>query len=109
MATFPVTAPTRLLEAPADSEDVAAEGILEEEVKNATNVERSDTLLVTVLKVVLEVTVVGFSRVAATVEGTAVAVAEGLGARPASLAEDTVTCRAIALKARSATTVSPSI
>ena len=106
MVTFPVTVLTRLLEDQADlEEDVAVEGTLEV-VKNATNVVRSDTSLATVPKVVLEVTAVGSNRVVVTAEDMAEAVAEGLVARPASRAEDTVTCRVIAPKARSATTVS---
>ncbi|MCJ1250025.1 hypothetical protein MMC30_007251 [Trapelia coarctata] len=111
MVTFPVTAPTRLLEAQVDSEeDVAVEDTLVEEDKNATNVERSDTLLATVLKVVLEVTVVvDTNKVVDMVEGMAEAVAEVLVARPVSLAEDTVTCLAIALKARSVTIVARSV
>jgi len=107
-----VIAPTKLLvEAQADSEeDVEAEGTLEEVVKNATNVERLVTLLVIVLKAVLEVTVVvDTNRVVAMAGGMAEAVVEVLAARPVSLAEVTDTCRAIVLRAKSATTVSRSI
>jgi hypothetical protein len=104
-----VIAPTKLpLEAQVDSEeDVVAEGTLEEVGKNATNVERSVTLHVTVLKAVLEVTVVvDTNRVVAMVEDMAEAVAEVLVARPVSPAEGTDTCRAIALRAKNATIVS---
>lgn len=101
-------APIKLLEARADSEGVAPEDTLEEaeEVRNATNVERLDTLLVTAPMAALEVTEVDINRAVAMVEGMVEAAVEVLAVRPVTLVEDTDTCRVIALRARSVTIVS---
>ena len=96
----------------ADTEEVVvATRVVEEVVKNATNVVKTDTLLVTALRVALAVTV-AVEVVAAMAEAMEVAVVEAVTleeeaeAKPVILAVATVICLVIAPKVRSATTVS---
>lgn len=85
----------------------------EEEVKSATSAARSDILLATALTVVLEEDTEAGEEEVIRVEAMVVAVAdmaEDVAAvrvvRPVTLVEGMATCRATALRARSATTVS---
>ena len=111
LATYRVIVPTKLLEALAASIGVAPEGTLvvveEEEARNATNAAKWGTLRATVLKVepedMAEDTRLGGMVV---VVDTLVDVEVGQEAKPVTLVADMGTCRVIALKARSATTVS---
>lgn len=85
---------------------VAVVDILEEAVKNATNAAKLDTLHATAMKELRVITeaAAGMDRIKAGTEAGTEGV-ERVRVRPATLAEDTVTCLVTVLKAKNATTV----
>ena len=89
----------------ASADVVVVDTLVVEEVRNATNAARLDTLLATALKVA-PVDMVEDIRVEAMAADTGVAAAVVLEVRPATRAAVTDICRAIVPRARSATTVS---